>query len=82
MNQKNYKEIAKVMKHSVSNIHTHKIAIAHNFVLASDLADYFEREDKEQFKEVMERNNFTQEDAEYKFNKQQFLKDCGCEVLK
>ena len=62
MNQKDYKEIAKIIEATRPFM-----KYEHLFNLAHRLADYFEKEDFELFRLG----------EAHKFNKEQFLKDCG-----
>ncbi len=68
MNQKDYKEIAKIFKEdNISWRNKHEKNTYHR--LANNLADYFEKED----------NKFNEGIKFRDFNKKQFLKDCGVE---
>ena len=66
MNQKDYKNIAGIIKKDCENLMCNP---QHYLDLVYDLADYFEKEDREGDGEG--RTDF--------FNRQQFLKDCGIE---
>ncbi len=77
MNQKDYKAIAEIInKHFKLNI---------SDVVIYDLADYFEREDKELLLMSTEKaedwDKIVKENPamrlSLKFNREQFLKDCG-----
>ena len=70
MNQKDYKEIAEIIK---KNLYDERIP-DRRFVL--ELADYFEREDKEEYWETHNPKTDVYV-GNWKFKKQQFLKDCG-----
>ena len=72
MNQKDYKEIARIMKTDLSLMcdydrdnHIYRI---------NKLADYFEREDE---KIAIKQTGGMYPKRAYQFNRQQFLKDCG-----
>ena len=69
MNQKDYKEIAGIIKEQKTSYTTKS-------QLANKLADYFEREDKRELKRL----KLTPKDIEFKnFNRQQFKEWCGTE---
>ena len=72
MNQKDYKEIAKIIKDSRDNCRCKLCYVSNKRfeILASSLADYFEREDK---KLVYPMPNG------HRFNRATFLKECGVE---
>lgn len=68
MNQKDYKAIAKIIKKHLYDIKP----------IANDLADYFEKKD-------ITKAIYDEEQGGYytrpsSFNREQFLKDCGCEM--
>ncbi len=69
MNQKNYKEIARIIKEQecYPDCNEDQAAESMREKIAKELADYFEEEDKKKFGfGVYE-----------KFTRSQFLKDCG-----
>ncbi len=88
MNQKDYKEIAMVMYNYLPRDITNRLTII-------KLADYFEREDKpicqfcknpvkicnriDKIYECLTCNSYPYSNQVIKFNRQQFLKDCGVE---
>ena len=69
MNQKDYKEIARIIKDSTVNF-INKATIN---VITHRLADYFERKDRKNKGRPISKKKFYFDD----FNKKQFLKDCG-----
>ena len=85
MNQKDYKEIAKIIVKNKPNIKTN---VFENLPLMSvnlitDLADYFEKKDNE-LATVKDDICYESEvpssiNNQKEFNKEQFLKDCGVE---
>ena len=85
MNQKDYKEIAGIIKSSIDEDNKNSFGVAKESVhygigtatqIAEDLADYFEREELSNDKlKKLYGMNWRNEI----FNRQQFLKDCGVE---
>ncbi|KKK92016.1 hypothetical protein LCGC14_2707170 [marine sediment metagenome] len=93
MNQKDYKEIAEIIKKNKFDLISGSYSDM-DIAMIKDLADYFEREDKcltcnGKGGHYYQRTPDTNEDAEMcndcdgkgikEFNRQQFLKDCGVE---
>lgn len=76
MNQKDYKAIAEIIKGLISEGHTdfHAGERVMLKTISRRLADYFERENKS-----LGANGYIIVDGKrvYKFNKKQFLRDCG-----
>lgn len=70
MNKKDYKEIAKITK---PYLYFLSVPIKNNY--CNELADYFEREDKES-KEWLPNDAFDNPDLQ-SFDRKLFLKDCG-----
>ncbi len=75
MNQKNYKEISKIIGKMMKEYRKRDASVVGHglFTLAKlsyYLVDYFERE---------EFNTYNQANEKQQFNKKQFLKDCGVE---
>ena len=70
MNQKDYKKIAGILNRNKKGLEP-KYIVTEQFI--EDLADYFEREDKDRFVE----KQLGVYEEETKFNRQQFLRDCG-----
>ncbi len=78
MNQKDYKEIAGIIRSpiEVGKDTDTTYLIYHYSLTAKHLADYFEKEDKEDLNKTEERFKEYKKKNE-SFNKKQFLKDCG-----
>ncbi len=85
MNQKDYKEIARIhrkhldlLMHCVMFTDADKQIIKNQFrIMAIEKADYFEREDNKQATNLCK--GFGHYIDFKKFNRQQFLKECGVE---
>lgn len=87
MDQKDYKEIAEIIKVNITkgwvNLSDREESIMAETewklrkVYALKLADYFEKEDKTYQEKCLKIHN--SKDIINKFNRQQFLKDCGVE---
>lgn len=77
MNQKDYKEIARIIKESYGSFYNEYYITQ----FANKLADYFEREDKElaNIKDDVLADNDMETGKQRDFNRQQFLKECGVE---
>ena len=81
MNQKDYKEIAGIIKINIEDV-TQRKEMPILKILANDLASYFEKEVLEHRKERHEEKGFNGCPSDcwcWDFNEQQFLKDCGVE---
>ena len=72
MDQKDYKAIGKIIKEHYKGI----TSVYRLRTLSKRLADYFEREFKENLEHTEERFKEYKEKHD-KFNREQFLKDCG-----
>ena len=78
MNQKDYKAIAGIIgkfkkfysNYPIPTKFTNVAFISDLKAISFDLADYFEKED-------IERKTIVVNKGEHRFNKKQFLKDCG-----
>ncbi len=82
LTQKDIKAIGEIIKKrfvcGYSDIEVHSIH-CRKCLVVNDLADYFEKEDKRRFNEWQKDKNSNLGDLDRipKFNREQFLKDCG-----
>ena len=81
MNKKDFEEIAGILKTAFMNTIYEADAEAINNILANKLADYFEREDQylaiDKETDLLSKDKKVDRNKLIKFNRQQFLKDCG-----
>ncbi len=76
MNQKEIKEIARIIKSWFNPPLANKLDKENFEGFVNDLASHFEREDNRKFTEIDGMGNVKH--LKKLFNKKQFLKDCGC----
>ncbi len=82
MNQKDYKEIAKIINKAQLIEHTFPaltVIVIRREEIVNELADYFERALKERYEACKKLGLSASRVDKCKFNRKQFLKDCGVE---
>ena len=85
MNQNDYKEISGIIKRNYPDVYDYEASLAIDklTLISRELADYFEREEKEDIEKSINLSKTFHSGKKVNlkpiFNRKQFLKDCGAE---